>query len=141
MDCTGCGVCAVACPDNALAMRPFGQLVDAALPPWDYARALTTASAGRAAAAVDRFTPRGSQFRQPLLEFSGACAGCGQTPYVKLLTQLYGDRMVIANASGCSSVWGGTATTNPYTYARAGRCGLRRRGVCGRGDLEQRRVP
>merc|ERR1719401_1800454 len=69
---------------------------------------------------ADKNTVKGSQFHLPLLEFSGACPGCGETPYVKLLTQLFGDRLVIANASGCSSVWGGTASTNPYTVNNKG---------------------
>ncbi len=64
---------------------------------------------------------RGSQFQQPLMEFSGACDGCGETPYVKLLTQLFGTRMVVANATGCSSIWGGSAPSNPYTCDREGK--------------------
>ena len=63
---------------------------------------------------------RAAQFKQPLLEFSGACAGCGETPYVKLITQLFGDRMIIANATGCSSIWGGSAPTMPYTVNKKG---------------------
>lgn len=66
----------------------------------------------------DKASVRGSQFQTPLLEFSGACEGCGETPYVKLLTQLFGERMVIANATGCSSIWGGSAPANPYTVSR-----------------------
>ena len=66
-------------------------------------------------------TVKGSQFKQPLLEFSGACAGCGETPYVKLLTQLFGDRMIIANATGCSSIWGGTFPTVPYCKNKDGK--------------------
>jgi pyruvate-ferredoxin/flavodoxin oxidoreductase len=65
----------------------------------------------------EKATVRGSQFQQPLMEFSGACEGCGETPYVKLLTQLFGDRMIIANATGCSSIWGGSAPANPYTVS------------------------
>jgi pyruvate-ferredoxin/flavodoxin oxidoreductase len=68
----------------------------------------------------DKASVRGSQFQTPLLEFSGACEGCGETPYVKLLTQLFGERMVIANATGCSSIWGGSAPANPYTVSRGG---------------------
>lgn len=66
-------------------------------------------------------TVKGSQFQQPLFEFSGACAGCGETPYVKLVTQLFGDRMYIANATGCSSIWGGSAPSTPYTVNKEGR--------------------
>ena len=69
---------------------------------------------------MNKFTVKGSQFEQPLLEFSGACAGCGETPYAKLVTQLFGDRMVIANATGCSSVWAGSAPSVPYTTNRKG---------------------
>ena len=64
---------------------------------------------------MNKNTVKGSQFEQPLLEFSGACAGCGETPYAKLITQLFGDRMMIANATGCSSIWGGSAPSTPYT--------------------------
>lgn len=73
---------------------------------------------------ADKFKPtsvKGSQFKQPLLEFSGACAGCGETPYAKLVTQLYGDRMFIANATGCSSIWGGSAPSTPYTVNKEGK--------------------
>mgnify|MGYP000317582218 CR=1 FL=1 len=70
---------------------------------------------------VDKFTVQGSQFQRPLLEFSGACAGCGETPYAKLITQLFGDRMIIANATGCSSIWGGSAPNMPYTVNAEGR--------------------
>ena len=66
-------------------------------------------------------TVKGSQFRQPLIEFSGACAGCGETPYIKLVTQLFGDRMMIANATGCSSIWGGSAPSTPYTVNHEGK--------------------
>lgn len=66
-------------------------------------------------------TVKGSQFKQPLFEFSGACAGCGETPYAKLVTQLYGDRMMIANATGCSSIWAGSAPSTPYTVNKQGR--------------------
>jgi pyruvate-ferredoxin/flavodoxin oxidoreductase len=86
------------------------------VPAWEYAL-----KAGLKVNPSDKFTVKGSQFETPLLEFSGACAGCGETPYVKLITQLFGSRMMIANASGCSSVWGGTSTTNPYTVDKDGR--------------------
>lgn len=110
MDCTGCAVCAEACPDDALYMAPFQDFATDMLPHWEYSYALPLVDDK-----VDKHSVKGSQFQQPLLEFHCACAGCGETPYVKLLTQLYGERLVIANASGCSSVWGGTATTHPYT--------------------------
>jgi pyruvate/2-oxoacid:ferredoxin oxidoreductase beta subunit/sulfite reductase alpha subunit-like flavoprotein/Pyruvate/2-oxoacid:ferredoxin oxidoreductase delta subunit len=116
MDCTGCEVCVESCPDDALFMAPFGEAAEQEVENWDFAMSL--ANKGDL---VDKYTVKGSQFQQPLMEFSGACAGCGETPYVKLVTQLFGDRMVIANASGCSSVWGGTATTNPYTVNDEGR--------------------
>jgi pyruvate-ferredoxin/flavodoxin oxidoreductase len=70
---------------------------------------------------MNLYSVKGSQFAKPLLEFSGACAGCGETPYAKLITQLYGDRMYIANATGCSSIWGGSAPTTPYTTNKDGR--------------------
>merc|ERR1719199_1881978 len=110
MDCTGCAVCTESCPDDSLFMAPYAETADKGVPHWEYSLALKDK-----AKLVDKYTVKGSQFQQPLLEFSGACAGCGETPYVKLLTQLYGERLMIANASGCSSVWGGTSTTNPYT--------------------------
>ncbi|MBP2628032.1 MAG: pyruvate ferredoxin/flavodoxin oxidoreductase [Firmicutes bacterium] len=110
-DCTGCGNCAQVCPskEKALQMKPLDtQLKQAAL--WDYAMTITPK-----ANPVNAFTVKGSQFEEPLLEFSGACAGCGETPYAKLVTQLYGDRMMVANATGCSSVWAGSAPSVPYT--------------------------
>ena len=70
---------------------------------------------------MDKASVKGSQFEQPLLEFSGACAGCGETPYAKLITQLFGDRMYVANATGCSSIWGGSAPTSPYTTNAEGK--------------------
>jgi len=116
MDCTGCAVCVESCPDDSLAMLPFKDHSEVGSSNWDYA--VTLEDKGHL---IDKYTVKGSQFQQPLMEFSGACSGCGETPYVKLMTQLFGDRMVVANASGCSSVWGGTATTNPYTYNKDGR--------------------
>jgi len=110
MDCTGCSVCVEACPDDALFMAPFEEHAEKNLPHYEFAYSLPLLDDK-----VDKHTVKGSQFQQPLLEFHCACAGCGETPYVKLLTQLYGERLVIANASGCSSVWGGTAMTHPYT--------------------------
>ncbi|HIT85575.1 MAG TPA: pyruvate:ferredoxin (flavodoxin) oxidoreductase [Candidatus Ornithomonoglobus intestinigallinarum] len=115
LDCTGCGSCANVCPSNkknpTLVMQPLDtQLHEQAN--YDYAAAL-----GEKQAVLDKFPPtkvKGSQFKKPYLEFSGACAGCGETPYAKLVTQLFGDRMFIANATGCSSIWGGSAPSTPY---------------------------
>ena len=115
-DCTGCEVCVESCPDDALYMAPFNEVAEGQSPHWDYAIALP--ERGNIG---DKYTVKGSQFEKPLLEFSGACAGCGETPYLKLATQLFGDRMVIANASGCSSVWGGTSTTIPFAKNKDGR--------------------
>ena len=111
LDCTGCGNCVDVCPakNKALEMKPFAEShVDQKN--WDYAINLPDKEFD-----VKRNTVKGSQFLRPLFEFSGACAGCGETPYVKLLTQLFGDRMIIANATGCSSIYGGSAPTVPYT--------------------------
>ena len=110
MDCTGCEVCVKSCPDDSLYMAPFHEAAEGQIEGWDFS--MSVPNKGHKA---DKFTVKGSQFQEPLMEFSGACSGCGETPYVKLLTQLYGDRLMIANASGCSSVWGGTSTTNPYS--------------------------
>ncbi len=111
-DCTGCGNCADICPakEKALVMKPFGEQVELEKENWDYV--------------IDNVTyktefnklesVKGSQFSQPLFEFSGACAGCGETPYLKVISQLYGDRMMIANATGCSSIWGGSAPATVF---------------------------
>ena len=115
-DCTGCEVCVESCPDDALYMAPFNEVADDQAPHWDYAITVPERTD-----IGDKYTVKGSQFQRPLLEFSGACAGCGETPYLKLATQLCGDRMVIANASGCSSVWGGTSTTIPFATNKDGR--------------------
>ena len=111
LDCTGCGNCIDVCPAKikALAMHPFADS-DEDQKNWNYAVSLPEKQLD-----VKRNTVKGSQFLRPLFEFSGACAGCGETPYVKLLTQLFGDRMIIANATGCSSIYGGSAPTVPYT--------------------------
>ncbi|MDO4731057.1 MAG: pyruvate:ferredoxin (flavodoxin) oxidoreductase [Clostridia bacterium] len=116
LDCTGCGACAQVCPgkkgQKALTMQPVdSQLSQQAV--YDYA--ITTSHKPEVDAKFKKSTIKGSQFRQPLLEFSGACAGCGETPYAKLATQLFGDRMYIANATGCSSIWGASAPATPYT--------------------------
>jgi homodimeric pyruvate:ferredoxin (flavodoxin) oxidoreductase len=109
-DCTGCGVCVETCPDDALEMTDAFTVTPVQRSNWDFG--LSLPSRGHM---TDRYSLKGSQFQQPLLEFSGACEGCGETPYVKLLTQLFGERVVIANATGCSSIWGGTAGLAPYT--------------------------
>ncbi|NGX36683.1 MAG: hypothetical protein K1000chlam1_01535, partial [Candidatus Anoxychlamydiales bacterium] len=113
LDCTGCKNCVIVCPatkGKALAMKPIEEVKEKDAKIWDYLMTIPTRSG-----AMNKFTLKGSQFEKPLLEFSGACAGCGETPYVKLATQLFGDRMIIANATGCSSIWGGSAPSMVYT--------------------------
>ena len=119
LDCTGCSSCVNVCPskEKAIIMKPFDTQL-AEQDSFNYAFEKLTVKADLPFA-VD--TLKGSQFRQPLLEFSGACAGCGETPYAKLITQLYGDRMYIANATGCSSIWGGSAPATPYTVNKDGK--------------------
>lgn len=110
MDCTGCGSCAETCPakEKALVMEPFeDQKAQAAN--WEYAMKVSVKDN-----LWNKFTVKGSQFAKPLLEFSGACGGCAETAYAKLVTQLFGDRMVVANATGCSSIWGGSTPSMPY---------------------------
>ena len=121
LDCLGCGSCANVCPgkkgEKALTMQSFESQLDAQKA-FDYGVQHDTP-----AAVSEKFketTVKGSQFKQPLLEFSGACAGCGETPYAKLITQLFGDRMYIANATGCSSIWGGSSPSSPYTVNKDG---------------------
>ncbi|MDY0027712.1 MAG: pyruvate:ferredoxin (flavodoxin) oxidoreductase [Candidatus Humimicrobiaceae bacterium] len=111
LDCTGCGNCANICPakEKALIMRPLDSQMDQ-VKNWDFSTKIPVKDNIMSADTV-----KGSQFRKPLLEFSGACGGCGETPYAKLATQLFGDRMIIANATGCSSIWGGSAPSTPYT--------------------------
>ncbi|MFZ2257246.1 MAG: pyruvate:ferredoxin (flavodoxin) oxidoreductase [Clostridiaceae bacterium] len=111
LDCTGCGNCAQVCPapQKALIMKPIETQMEQTTN-WDYAMKLAPK-----ANPMNKHTLKGSQFETPLLEFSGACAGCGETPYTRLITQLYGDRMMIANATGCSSIWGASAPATPYT--------------------------
>ena len=110
LDCSGCGNCIDVClaKEKALKMVPLAE-AKADEKNWDYADSLSEKDVK-----VNRKTVKGSQYLKPLFEFSGACAGCGETPYIKLLTQLFGDRMVIANATGCTSIYGGSAPTVPY---------------------------
>ena len=120
LDCTGCGSCANVCPakNKALVMQPLeSQLGEQEI----FAYGTTIDEKPAVAAKFKATTVKGSQFRQPMLEFSGACAGCGETPYAKLITQLFGDRMYIANATGCSSIWGGSAPSTPYTFNKEGK--------------------
>jgi pyruvate-ferredoxin/flavodoxin oxidoreductase len=118
MDCTGCGNCADICPSKvkSLIMKPIETQVGVQMPNWDFAVTVEP---------KDKLTKtdnvKGSQFAQPLFEFSGACAGCGETPYMKVITQLYGDRMMIANATGCSSIWGASAPSTPYCKNNEGK--------------------
>ena len=121
LDCTGCGSCANVCPgkkgEKALVMKSLEENV-ASQEVFDFGREIEVKPE-----VVARFKPetvKGSQFKQPLLEFSGACAGCGETPYAKLITQLFGDRMYIANATGCSSIWGNSSPSTPYTVNSKG---------------------
>ncbi|MGO5072680.1 pyruvate:ferredoxin (flavodoxin) oxidoreductase [Clostridium sporogenes] len=115
-DCTGCGNCADVCPakEKALIMKPFDSQLEQDKN-WEYAMKVSPKSNP-----MKKNSVKGSQFEQPLLEFSGACAGCGETPYAKLVTQLFGDRMMIANATGCSSIWGASAPSTPYTTNHKG---------------------
>ncbi len=118
LDCAGCGSCANVCPakEKALVMKPIEQeLPQQAV--FSYAFDKVT----KKDVPFAENTVKGSQFKQPLLEFSGACAGCGETPYAKLATQLFGERMYIANATGCSSIWGGSAPSVPYTVNKEGK--------------------
>ena len=119
MDCTGCGSCANVCPSRhkALEMVPAEEIAEKEQKLFDY----VFEHADYDSAPYDDSSVRGSQFRQPLLEFSGACPGCGETPYAKLVTQLFGDRMYIANATGCSSIWGASAPSMPYCTDENGR--------------------
>ncbi|MFI3237695.1 MAG: pyruvate:ferredoxin (flavodoxin) oxidoreductase [Lachnospiraceae bacterium] len=127
VDCTGCGACAQGCPgkmgNKALEMVGVAEQTVEALDlqqaTFDFAKKLDPKQE-----VIDKFketTVKGSQFKQPLLEFSGACAGCGETPYAKLITQLFGDRMYIANATGCSSIWGNSSPSTPYTVNKEGK--------------------
>ena len=116
LDCTGCGTCAQVCPakEKALIMKPIDTQIQKT-EDWEYAISLPEKENP-----IKKSSVKGSQFEVPMLEFSGACAGCGETPYAKLVTQLFGDRMIIANATGCSSIWGGSAPSTPYTMNQKG---------------------
>ncbi|MBP7205128.1 MAG: 4Fe-4S dicluster domain-containing protein, partial [Candidatus Cloacimonetes bacterium] len=117
-DCQSCRVCVNECPKTALEMRPIeDERAAGEQANYEYFDALPS----DVLATFKENNVKGSQFKQPLLEFSGACAGCGETPYIKLLTQLFGDRMIIANATGCSSIWGGTFPTIPYAKNKDGK--------------------
>ena len=122
LDCTGCGSCANVCPGKkglkALTMTSFETLLEEQKS-FDFG--LTLDEKPEVADKFKRSSVKGSQFTQPLLEFSGACAGCGETPYAKLVTQLFGEKMYIAQATGCSSIWGGSMPSTPYTVNKAGR--------------------
>jgi pyruvate-ferredoxin/flavodoxin oxidoreductase len=118
LDCTGCGNCADVCPapGKALIMQPAEQEIEQQSDNWEYAMKVTNKDQ-----LMDKKTLKGSQFARPLLEFNGACPGCGETPYIRLLTQLFGDRMMIANATGCSSIWGASAPSIAYTVNAEGK--------------------
>ncbi|MBR5930563.1 MAG: pyruvate:ferredoxin (flavodoxin) oxidoreductase [Lachnospiraceae bacterium] len=121
LDCTGCGSCTNICPGNnkaeTLTLKPLeSQMQEQEI----FAYGLTIDEKPEVAEKFKPFSVKGSQFKQPLLEFSGACAGCGETPYAKLMTQLFGDRAYIANATGCSSIWGNSSPSTPYTVNKKG---------------------
>ncbi|KAG9391761.1 Pyruvate-flavodoxin oxidoreductase [Carpediemonas membranifera] len=115
-DCTGCGACVEVCPSHALSFQTIDEGLEAEAEHWDYCLTLPLRDDILAPSTV-----KGAMFQRPLLEFSGACAGCGETPYVKLLTQLFGSRMIIANATGCSSIWGGSFPVSPYAVDKDGK--------------------
>lgn len=118
LDCTGCNNCADVCPakGKALVMKPAEQGIIEESENWEYSLKITEKHG-----VMDPFTLKGSQFIKPLLEFNGACPGCGETPYIRLLTQLYGDRMMIANATGCSSIWGASSPSIAYSTNAEGK--------------------
>lgn len=118
LDCTGCGNCADICPapkGKALLMKPLATQTEKQVPLWDYFSRIPVRSGG-----MNKYTLKGSQFHKPLFEFHGACAGCGETSYIKVISQLYGNRMIIANATGCSSIYGGSAPAVPWTLDEHG---------------------
>ncbi|MBQ9791349.1 MAG: pyruvate:ferredoxin (flavodoxin) oxidoreductase [Clostridia bacterium] len=112
MDCTGCGVCSNVCPakQKALTMKPAAEIMEKEAENYRY----VNSKPAQKSKVFKETTLKGSQFNRPYFEFSGACAGCGETPYIKVISQLFGDRMVIANATGCSSIYGGSSPTCPY---------------------------
>ena len=116
LDCTGCGNCADICPakEKALVMEPIATQTPVQIPNWEFAQTIPFRNP------MKKETVKGSQFEQSLFEFNGACPGCGETPYIKVMTQLFGDRMVIGNATGCSSIYGGSAPSCPYTINARG---------------------
>ena len=117
MDCVGCGNCEDICPSKvkSLIMKPFASQEGKQVPLFDYSDKIPIRFGE-----LGKFTVKGSQLRKPLLEYSGACGGCGETPYLKLITQLYGNRMIISNATGCSSIWGGSAPSVPFAKNEEG---------------------
>ena len=117
LDCMGCGNCADICPAKqpALVMRPLESQTEVEVPNHEFSLTVPLRSE-----LTNRMSVKGSQFYQPLLEFSGACAGCGETPYAKLITQMFGERMIVGNATGCSSIWGGSAPAIPYCVNQDG---------------------
>ncbi len=117
MDCQGCGNCADICPakEKALVMKPLAERTAAEVPNFEFSDTISYKED-----VMSRTTVKGSQFQQSLMEFSGACSGCGETPYVKVLTQLFGERMIVANATGCSSIWGASAPSAPYCTNKDG---------------------
>lgn len=118
LDCTGCGVCVDVCPakEKALEMKPLDENRETFVKAWDYVKDIDPIEVSE----KEKTTVKGSQFLKPYFEYSGACAGCGETPYAKLVTQLFGDRMTIANPAGCTTVWGGSAPGVPYTTNKKG---------------------
>jgi pyruvate-ferredoxin/flavodoxin oxidoreductase len=117
LDCMGCGNCADICPakEKALVMKFLATQTPAQVPNYDFAATIPHKDT-----IMSRSSVKGSQFQKSLMEFSGACAGCGETPYVKVMTQLFGERMVVANATGCSSIWGASAPSTPYAVNKDG---------------------
>ncbi len=117
LDCVGCGNCADICPtkEKSLIMKPLGSQTGTQVPLFEFSGTIPIRTGE-----IGKFTVKGSQFQKPLLEYSGACAGCGETPYLKLVTQLFGNRMIISNATGCSSIWGGSAPSIPFTVDKNG---------------------
>ncbi len=113
LDCTGCGVCASVCPakEKALTMTPFEDIKNEEQKNYEFVESIPHEQSGM----FKENSIKGSQYKQPYFEFSGACAGCGETPYIKVISQLFGDRMIVANATGCSSIYGGSSPTCPYT--------------------------